>query len=138
MSFTADDFRRRYADMSDMELLSLSRDELGEVARTCYDLELGRRGMTAAPVQTAAAPEDLEEASALPEAEAGMDSEAEQREEEDLAPEAIFRTRDSAKAARERCRRPSSPRFWRTRTWPRHGCRGAHPAASGSWRRAPI
>jgi hypothetical protein len=41
-----DDFRRRYAELSDDALLELDRDELVDLARDCYDAELARRGLT--------------------------------------------------------------------------------------------
>jgi hypothetical protein len=40
-----DDFRRRYAELSDEALLELSRDDLVDLARDCYDAELARRGL---------------------------------------------------------------------------------------------
>jgi hypothetical protein len=40
-----DDFRRRYAELSDEALLELDRDELVDLARDCYDAELTRRGL---------------------------------------------------------------------------------------------
>jgi putative signal transducing protein len=40
-----DDFRRRYAELSDEALLELERDELVDLARDCYDAELARRGL---------------------------------------------------------------------------------------------
>jgi hypothetical protein len=39
MKFSADDFKRIYAEMPDEELRSLVRAELTEVARQCYDDE---------------------------------------------------------------------------------------------------
>ena len=40
-----DDFRRRYAELSDEALLELERDDLIDLARDCYDAELARRGL---------------------------------------------------------------------------------------------
>jgi len=40
-----DDFRRRYAELSDEALLDLNRDDLVDLARDCYDAELARRGL---------------------------------------------------------------------------------------------
>jgi len=40
-----DDFRHRYAELSDEALLELDRDELVDLARDCYDAELARRGL---------------------------------------------------------------------------------------------
>ena len=45
MQVDLDDFRRRYADLSDEALLELDRDELVDLARDCYDAELARRGL---------------------------------------------------------------------------------------------
>jgi hypothetical protein len=40
-----DDFRHRYAELSDEALLELDRDDLVDLARDCYDEELARRGL---------------------------------------------------------------------------------------------
>jgi hypothetical protein len=40
-----DDFRHRYAELSDEALLELDRDDLVDLARDCYDAELSRRGL---------------------------------------------------------------------------------------------
>jgi hypothetical protein len=40
-----EDFRRRYAELSDEALLELDRDELVDLARDCYDAELAGRGL---------------------------------------------------------------------------------------------
>ena len=45
MQVDLDDFRRRYAELSDDALLDLDRDELVDLARDCYDAELARRGL---------------------------------------------------------------------------------------------
>lgn len=45
MQVDLDDFRRRYAELSDEALLELSRDDLVDLARDCYDAELARRGL---------------------------------------------------------------------------------------------
>ena len=45
MQVDRDDFRRRYAELSDEALLELDRDELVDLARDCYDAELARRGL---------------------------------------------------------------------------------------------
>ena len=45
MQVDLDDFRRRYAELSDEALLELDRDELVDLARDCYDAELARRGL---------------------------------------------------------------------------------------------
>ena len=45
MNLDADDFRKRYSELSDEGLLSINREELVEVARQCHDQELVRRGL---------------------------------------------------------------------------------------------
>src|SRR6266446_5084608 len=45
MQVDLDDFRRRYAELSDEALLELDRDDLVDLARDCYDAELARRGL---------------------------------------------------------------------------------------------
>ena len=45
MQVDLDDFRRRYAELSDDALLDLDRDDLVDLARDCYDAELSRRGL---------------------------------------------------------------------------------------------
>jgi hypothetical protein len=45
MTFDENDFRRRYAELSDEGLLSINREELVNLARQCYDEELARRGL---------------------------------------------------------------------------------------------
>ena len=45
MQVDLDDFRRRYAELSDDALLELDRDDLVDLARDCYDAELARRGL---------------------------------------------------------------------------------------------
>ena len=49
MKVTAEDFRHQYADLSDEALLDVDRQELVELARQCYDEELVRRKLKAAP-----------------------------------------------------------------------------------------
>ena len=56
MRFSAEDFKRLYAEMPDEELRSLVREELTEIARPCYDEELKRRGLHAATVRRAIQP----------------------------------------------------------------------------------
>jgi len=51
MKFSADEFKRLYAEMPDEELRSLVREELTEVAQHCYDAELARRGLQATPLR---------------------------------------------------------------------------------------
>jgi hypothetical protein len=45
MNVDEDDFRKRYAELSDDGLLSIDREELVDAARRCYDEELARRGL---------------------------------------------------------------------------------------------
>jgi pimeloyl-ACP methyl ester carboxylesterase len=55
VKITAEDLRKRYAEMPDEALLSLDRNELVDLARECYDQEVARRGLKrrrpAAPVE---------------------------------------------------------------------------------------
>jgi hypothetical protein len=45
MDVDENDFRRQYADLSDEGLKSISREDLVEIARECYDQELASRGL---------------------------------------------------------------------------------------------
>ena len=45
MKVTAQDLQRHYARLPEEELLLLNRDDLTELAQTCYDAELKRRGL---------------------------------------------------------------------------------------------
>jgi PhnB protein len=45
MRINVDDIRRQYAELSDEALLEVDRNDLVEVARTCYDEELARRNL---------------------------------------------------------------------------------------------
>jgi hypothetical protein len=56
-----EEFRRRYAELSDEGLLSIDRDELVEVALQCYDDELARRGLQPQPQASAEVAEMDEE-----------------------------------------------------------------------------
>lgn len=47
MEITRDDFRRHFELLSDESLLATDRDELVDTARSVYDEELERRGLTA-------------------------------------------------------------------------------------------
>lgn len=113
MKFTADDYRRGYAAMDDLELLSLRRDELSDIARQCYDVEIARRGIDAPPPEVSIPHADqVEESEALPaEPEPGTGEDADEREEEELAPAGIFRKRGDAHAARERLQSAFIPTF---------------------------
>jgi pimeloyl-ACP methyl ester carboxylesterase len=56
VKITAEELRKRYADMSDEELQSLDRSDLMDLARQCYDEEVAQRGLKrrrAAPMETA-------------------------------------------------------------------------------------
>lgn len=46
MQLNLDDLKRQYAEYPDEWLLQLNRDDLTEAARSCYDAELARRGLT--------------------------------------------------------------------------------------------
>jgi len=117
MKFSADDFKRLYAEMPDEELRSLSREELTEVARQCYDYELKRRGLQARPPRrtiqpagVAEQPEEIALESEEPLQEA-IQEEVEHEEEEDLAPAAIFTSREEAKAAKGLLQSAAIPTF---------------------------
>ena len=49
MKVDENDFKRRYAELSDEGLLSIKREELVDKAQQCYDQELARRGLRAEP-----------------------------------------------------------------------------------------
>ncbi|MGC9946633.1 MAG: DUF2007 domain-containing protein [Bryobacteraceae bacterium] len=99
--------------MPDEELRSLVRAELSEIARPCYDAELTRRGLSAAPprramqpVVVAAEPDEI-----APEPEEVPEEAVEEREEEDLAPAAIFSSRAEANAAKALLQSAAIPAF---------------------------
>jgi len=50
----AEDFKRHYAMLSDTALLEVDRNELVDVARSCYDAELAERNLAAADPQPSA------------------------------------------------------------------------------------
>ena len=113
MKFSADEFKRLYAEMPDEELRSLVRGELTDVAQQCYDAELARRGLQATPLRrtiqpivAAREPEDI-----APESEEVLEQTIEQGEEEDLAPAAIFPSREEAKAAKVLLQSAAIPAF---------------------------
>ncbi len=54
MRISAEDFRQRYASLSDEALLEVNRDERVEMARVCYDAELAQRGLKAKTAGSAA------------------------------------------------------------------------------------
>jgi len=47
-----EEFKRRYADLSDEGLLSIDRADLIELARTYYDAEVASRGLHPAELAT--------------------------------------------------------------------------------------
>ena len=49
MEIDPDEFRRRYAELSDAGLLSIDRDDLTELAQLYYDAEVARRGLQPGP-----------------------------------------------------------------------------------------
>jgi hypothetical protein len=68
MEVTLDDFRRHFGLLSDVALLDTDREELVESARQCFDEEVSRRGLNAAPdepvtgeVSTTGEPSDAEQ-----------------------------------------------------------------------------
>lgn len=83
MKVTAEDFRRRYADLSDEGLLAIDPNDLTDVARKVYDEELARRGLA----EEARAPEAKALAEELP-------------LPPDLVPLAKFNSVEDAEAAR--------------------------------------
>lgn len=113
MKFTVDDFKRLYAEMPDEELRSLVRAELSEIARPCYDQELSRRGLAAAParpvIRPVLAPDEPE--APPPELQGSLDEEAEREEEEDLAAASVFTSREDAKAAKAVLQSAAIPAF---------------------------
>jgi PhnB protein len=54
MKVSVEDFRRQYAELSDEALLDVERQDLVPMARACYDEELARRKLKAAPPAPAA------------------------------------------------------------------------------------
>jgi hypothetical protein len=113
MKFSADDFKHLYAEMPDEELRSLVRDELTDLARQCYDAELARRGLSAAPPRRTIRPAKpvAEPAEIAPESEEVSETVVEQEEEEDLAAAAIFTSREQTKAARALLQSAAIPAF---------------------------
>jgi hypothetical protein len=113
MKFSADDFKRLYAEMPDEELRALVREELSEVARPCYDAELARRGLEVRPVRRPVRPIVMhEEPAEIAPASEDLSEEAVQREEEeDLAPAAMFTSREEAQAARALLQAAAIPAF---------------------------
>ncbi len=116
MKFSADDFKELYGGMPDEELRSLVRDELSEVARPVYDAELARRGLQARtvrrpsqPISTHIPPEVVADADEP--LDESVAEEVEREEEEDLAPAAIFKTRDEAKNAKAILQTAAIPAF---------------------------
>lgn len=103
MKFSADDFKHLYAEMPDEELRSLDPSELTELARQCYHAELARRGP--APPREEPAISEEEQFEEQPE-EVIL-----QEEEQDLAPAAIFGSREEAQAARATLQLDAIPAF---------------------------
>jgi putative signal transducing protein len=52
---SADDFRRHFELLSDAALLETNRDDLVEIARECYDVEVAHRGLNSPPADEPAA-----------------------------------------------------------------------------------
>jgi hypothetical protein len=62
LEIETEEFRRRYAELSDEGLLSIDRDDLTEIAQQYYDAEFAQRGLhpeTPSPVEGAAPDEKL-------------------------------------------------------------------------------
>src|SRR5260370_30189320 len=49
MEVGLEDFRKRYAELSDRALLAMNREELIPIAQQCYDVELSQRGLVWKP-----------------------------------------------------------------------------------------
>jgi hypothetical protein len=60
LNVDAEDFRRHYSVLSDAALLDLDPDELVEVARQCYEVELAQRGLRRPKKATAESPPEAE------------------------------------------------------------------------------
>ena len=114
MKFSADDFRRLYAEMPDEELRSLVKEELTAVARQCYDEEVKRRGLPAAGAVRRAVRPVPRPAVVAPEPEPMQPvdpEETDQEAEEDLAAAGIFSSREEARAAKARLQSSAIPAF---------------------------
>lgn len=73
MNIDAEDFRRHYAELNDAALLELNPDDLVDMARQCYEVELTRRGLR----RERAADTEPDEAELVPAAEYTSFQEAE-------------------------------------------------------------
>lgn len=60
MKITADDFRRKYASLSNEELLAIRKDDLTDVARGCYEEEVACRRLAKAPARDRETPIEAE------------------------------------------------------------------------------
>ena len=131
MRFSGQDFTEQYRGMSDSELLALERTELNEVARQCYDGELARRGLT---LETA--PPPAEEPESLPgdlppDGDVMLEQPPGEAVEEDLAPAAIYASRNEAQAARGLLQAAAIPAFLENAAL---GTDGAPRNPLGDWR----
>jgi hypothetical protein len=61
MDATINDFRRHYQSLSDEGLLAVKREDLVELARQCYDVEVARRGLKAPATAAEDAARDKEQ-----------------------------------------------------------------------------
>ena len=55
-----EDFVQHFSELGDEALLEVRRDDLVEAARTCYDEEVARRGISAAPQSVTASEGEVE------------------------------------------------------------------------------
>jgi len=60
MEINAEDFRRLYQSLSDNALQALSREDLVDLARDCYDQELASRGLSRFPANQQIEPSEDE------------------------------------------------------------------------------
>lgn len=61
MQIDLETLRRHYMSLSDDELLAIERDDLTDTAQKCFDQEVERRGLIAAPESEAAPDEEAHE-----------------------------------------------------------------------------
>jgi predicted ester cyclase len=96
MKLTAEDYQRRFSEMSDEEFLAIDRQDLVDLARRCYDAELARRQLE--PPEAALPVEPAE-------------SQAEGEPPDDWATVAVFTYPDEAGAAEGLLKSADIPTF---------------------------
>ena len=60
MQTDREDFVQHFSELGDQALLEVKRDDLVEVAQACYDEEVARRGISAAPQSVTASEGEVE------------------------------------------------------------------------------